>query len=125
MTRICNITIVACLILPFLKLDAHAQNDRPERKYTTPTVEPMDSVEPAVYPPSWWRGMEMDTIELMFHGMGLKSAVLHFDKKGIQVLQKDTVENSSYLFMTVRIEDDAPITAYPFTYHAGPLCKWR
>lgn len=116
MIQKCSFTLLAILGFTIFTLHSHAQNERAERKYITPSVDPMDSVKPAVYPPSWWSGMETDTIELMFHGLGLKNTKLQFEENGIQILEQDTVENNNYLFVTVKIEEDASIASYPFTF---------
>ena len=39
-----------------------------ERTYVKPEVNPARRVKPAVYPPSWWTQMQMDTVQFMLHG---------------------------------------------------------
>ncbi len=89
------------------------------RVYKKPVVQPLDTVNPGVYPPSWWTGMEYDTVELMFHAKKIKTSNLIVEPEGLQILSDDTTENANYRFIRCHIPADFSSRVYHFTFENG------
>lgn len=111
MNRFLKVLFTSFLIMSVCLL-SHAQ---PERTYVVPEVVPQEDVEVRVFPPSWWTGMVMDTIELIFHADDIRDAELGMYQSGIEILSVDTVENPNYLFAKVHINENAPAGNYTFS----------
>ena len=86
------------------------------RQYNQPLVQPMETVEPGVYPPSWWTGMEYDTVELMFHARDIARADWSVEPKGLQIVGDNELANPNYRFLSCYIPPSAKITSYSFTF---------
>ncbi|NBB88974.1 MAG: alpha-amylase [Bacteroidetes bacterium] len=99
-------------ILPYLS----GQNSDSLRVYKQPLVKPLDSVENAVYPPSWWTGMEHDTVELMFHAKDIGGAKWAIEQRGIEVVGDVTLQNPNYRFLRCHIPSEAPAISYTFSF---------
>ena len=73
----------------------------------TAHAQSVDRVEP----PSWWIGMEWDTVEFMVYGKDLS----HFQAQSstLEVIESKGLESPNYLFVTAAI----PADAQPGTHH--------
>lgn len=60
-----------------------------------------------VEPPNWWTGMKYDTVQLMFYGKNLNDIRAFSTSPGIEILKTHNRENSSYLFVDLKIAGDA------------------
>lgn len=86
-----------------------------ERTYIKPEVDPARRVKPAVYPPSWWTGMQMDTVQFMLHGTRVSKGEIRQETEGIEILSIEQVENPNYAFVTAVIHDTVTAGDHPFT----------
>jgi len=81
----------------------------------------LSKIEPA----SWWRGMELDTVEFMVYGKDISD--LTAVGKELKVLGTTTLESPNYLFVEVVIPDDIGIGAHKLLFkdkkgrHKGTL----
>lgn len=81
----------------------------------------LSNIEPA----SWWRGMELDTVEFMVYGKDISD--LTAVGKELIVLGTTTLESPNYLFVEVVIPDDTRIGAHKLLFkdqkgrHKGTL----
>jgi len=71
-----------------------------ERTYVKPEVDTARRVKPAVYPPSWWTQMQMDTVQFMLHGTRVSKGEIQQETEGIKILSIEQVENPNYAFVT-------------------------
>lgn len=70
----------------------------------------LSKIEPA----SWWRGMELDTVEFMVYGKDISD--LTAVGKELIVLGTTTLESPNYLFVEIVIPDDARIGAHKLLF---------
>ena len=81
----------------------------------------LSKIEPA----SWWRGMELDTVEFMVYGKDISD--LTAVGKELKVLGITTLESPNYLFVEVVIPDDTRIGSHKLLFkdqkgrHKGTL----
>lgn len=68
-----------------------------------------------IEPPNWWSGMLHNKIQLMVYGNDLKDVSAEFNSDKIKVLKVNVVENSSYLFIDIEIQNNAPAGDYTLT----------
>lgn len=87
MKRILNISAVVALLTWF----------------NAATAQHISSVEP----PNWWVGMEHNEVELMCYGKNLGAVRAVVDYPGVEVVNTYRPENDNYLFITLRISEEA------------------
>ena len=76
-----------------------------------PTVgQKLTKIEPA----SWWRGMELDTVEFMVYGKDISE--LTAVGKELMVLGSTALESPNYLFVEVVISDDTRIGTHKLLF---------
>ncbi len=62
---------------------------------------------PKVEPPFWWTGMKVQELQLMVHAEGIGYTAPHLALKGVELLGVAKAANPDYLFLTLRISEDA------------------
>jgi len=60
-----------------------------------------------VEPASWWVGMKYNEPTLLIYGKNISDWLPTISYKGVKVVKTDTLKNKNYLFLTLRIDDDA------------------
>jgi neopullulanase len=68
---------------------------------------PADSVVFRIDPPSWWVGMKNPNLQLMVHGKNIQKWVPKVNHKGITLVSVDKPENTNYLFLNLKFEENA------------------
>ena len=58
-----------------------------------------------IEPPSWWKGMKLDTVEFMVYGSDIHE--LEAQSKTLHVIKSESLSSPNYLFVTVHIPSDA------------------
>lgn len=66
-----------------------------------------------VEPPYWWRGMTLDTLELMVYGGPFLGATASSEDPSIRILSTEVPENPSVLFIQVALSPGAQPGRYP------------
>lgn len=74
------------------------------------SAQKLDKIEP----PTWWRGMEMDTVQFMVYGTDIHE--LEASSKTLNVLSTKALESENYLFVTAHIPEDAIVGQHTFTF---------
>ena len=75
----------------------------------------VNRIEPAY----WWTGMEMDTIEVLFHGVNIANGKLILKGDGALLLKTEKAENPNYLFATLAIDKKSGSHTPIFTLTVG------
>ena len=65
-------------------------------------------------PPSWWVGMEHDTVEFMVYGEDISG--LNAESSTLQVLRSEGLTSANYLFVTAVVPENATIGSHAFTF---------
>ncbi|TQV75038.1 alpha-amlyase [Aliikangiella marina] len=69
----------------------------------------------SVEPPSWWVGMSSQKLQLMLHGDKLANYQVTTSSNSWQIESVETSDNANYLFINLRINDNAKAGNYPLT----------
>ena len=72
-----------------------------------------------IEPPNWWTGMQHDEIQLMVYGKGLDDVDVAFDDERIEVVSVDSVDNSNYAFVDIRLGKKLQPAKYRLTIKSG------
>lgn len=64
-------------------------------------------------PPSWWTGMRSPELQLMLHGPGVGELSAELAYPGVHVVSTTRLRSPNYLFVTLRIDADAPAGSVP------------
>jgi len=67
-----------------------------------------------IEPPSWWVGMEHDTVEFMVYGEDISG--LNAESSTLQVLRSEGLTSANYLFVTAVVPENATIGSHAFTF---------
>ena len=67
-----------------------------------------------IEPPTWWKGMNMDTVEFMVYGSGIHE--LEASSKTLNVISTMALESPNYLFVTAHIPSDALVGQHKLTF---------
>jgi glycosidase len=70
-----------------------------------------------VYPSNWWVGMKWNKVQLMLHAPGIGSTKSVKLPEGIHSLKFNSVENPNYLFLDLKIPDNAKPGKYSFSLY--------
>lgn len=65
-------------------------------------------------PPSWWVGMEHDTVEFMVYGEDISG--LNAESSTLQVLRSEGLTSANYLFVTAVVPENTTIGSHAFTF---------
>ena len=65
-------------------------------------------------PPSWWVGMEHDTVEFMVYGKDISG--LNAESSTLQVLRSEGLTSANYLFVTAVVPENTTIGSHAFTF---------
>src|SRR6476469_1436526 len=82
-----------------------------------------------VYPTHWWVGMKNPNLQIMLHADGIANKIPMIKMPetgmkiadGITLVQIERVENPNYIFLDVRLTNEAKPGKYNFTF--GPKDK--
>nr|MBD3623485.1 cyclomaltodextrinase N-terminal domain-containing protein [Sunxiuqinia sp.] len=72
----------------------------------------VDRVEPRF----WWVGMKNPNLQLMIHGEGLAGSHVLVDYPGVSLKSVTQVENPNYLFIDLKISDEAKPGTFQITF---------
>ena len=72
-----------------------------------------------VDPPSWFTGMKDDALQLMVYGMNIGSYDVKTDYPGVEVKTLVRTENPNYLFVNLKISDEAAPGTVTLTFTSG------
>ena len=67
-----------------------------------------------IEPPSWWVGMEHDTVEFMVYGKDISG--LNAESSTLQVLRSEGLTSANYLFVTAVVPENTTIGSHAFTF---------
>lgn len=67
-----------------------------------------------IEPPSWWVGMEHDTVEFMVYGKDISG--LSAESSTLQVLRSEGLTSTNYLFVTAVVPENTTIGSHAFTF---------
>ncbi len=67
-----------------------------------------------IEPPSWWIGMEHDTVEFMVYGKDISG--LNAESSTLQVLRSEGLTSANYLFVTAVVPENTTIGSHAFTF---------
>ena len=67
-----------------------------------------------IEPPTWWKGMNMDTVEFMVYGSDIHE--LEASSKTLNVISSMALESPNYLFVTAHIPSDAVVGQHKLTF---------
>lgn len=67
-----------------------------------------------IEPPSWWIGMEHDTVEFMLYGKDISG--LNAESSTLQVLRSEGLTSANYLFVTAVVPENTTIGSHAFTF---------
>lgn len=67
-----------------------------------------------IEPPSWWVGMEHDTVEFMVYGEDISG--LNAESSTLQVLRSEGLTSANYLFVTAVVPENTTIGSHAFTF---------
>lgn len=67
-----------------------------------------------IEPPSWWIGMEHDTVEFMVYGKDISG--LNAESSTLQVLRSEGLTSANYLFVTAVVLENTTIGSHAFTF---------
>ncbi|MCS6807518.1 MAG: alpha-amylase family glycosyl hydrolase, partial [Bacteroidota bacterium] len=70
-------------------------------------------------PPFWWIGMSNPRVELLFYGKNIARAQITCNYAGVKIVQRDTVENPNYVFITLNISKNTSPGFVAFTVQSG------
>ena len=58
-----------------------------------------------IEPPNWWTEMKLNTVQLMIYGKNLNGVEAKFTSSKIKVTDQHFVENSSYMFVDIELDE--------------------
>ncbi|MDC1022574.1 alpha-amylase family glycosyl hydrolase, partial [Schleiferiaceae bacterium] len=67
-----------------------------------------------IEPPSWWKGMTLDTVEFMVYGSGIDQ--LKAQSKTLHVIKSESLTSPDYLFVTIHIPSDILVGQHKLTF---------
>lgn len=67
-----------------------------------------------IEPPSWWIGMEHDTVEFMLYGKDISG--LNAESSTLQVLRSEGLTSANYLFVTAVVPENTTIGSHAFIF---------
>src|SRR5210317_1259100 len=67
-----------------------------------------------IEPPTWWKGMNMDTVEFMVYGSDIHE--LEASSKTLNVISSMALESPNYLFVTTHIPSNAVEGQHKLTF---------
>lgn len=67
-----------------------------------------------IEPPSWWIGMEHDTVEFMVYGKDISG--LNAESSTLQVLRSEGLTSANYLFVTAVVPENTTIGSHAFIF---------
>lgn len=68
-----------------------------------------------IEPPNWWTGMKWDKVQLMIYGKNLNKISASFNSDKIQIENIYTLNNTSYAFIDIIINDEIKPNTYILT----------
>ena len=60
-----------------------------------------------IEPPNWWVGMKYNNVQLLLYGNNLNIDSAYCESTGISIIKVENVENKSYAFIDIKINEDA------------------
>jgi glycosidase len=72
-----------------------------------------------IEPSNWWVGMKYNTITLLVYGKGIQNLEPEVKYEGVKLVKTEKVENANYLFVTLEINDQAPIGTAKINFKKG------
>jgi neopullulanase len=72
-----------------------------------------------IEPPNWWIGMRWHTVTLMVHGEGISAFTPSVSHPGVRIESVTTTDNSNYLFIDLKIDEQAVAGSIDLVFHRG------
>ncbi|MBE0637688.1 MAG: glycoside hydrolase family 13 protein [Bacteroidales bacterium] len=82
-------------------------------------ISAQDFVIQRVEPPFWWTGMKSNDLQLLVWGKNISQTKPEITKSGITISQFKTLESLNYLFLDLKISDNALAGSYPIVFKNG------
>jgi neopullulanase len=76
-----------------------------------------------IEPPNWWVGMKWDTVQLMVYGKNLNGVNVRSVDDNLRILNVQSLENDSYLFVDVCISDEIEPNDYELVFYNDDIEK--
>ena len=70
-------------------------------------------------PPSWWTGMNNDTLQVMVHGENISDLEPSISHPGVTIVRSHHLESANYLFIDLKISSDAEPGAVDISFING------
>ena len=78
---------------------------------------PIKHIEPL----SWWVGMNNPQLQLMVNGENISALAPVIDYPGVQVVNTETTDNNNYLFINLRIAENAKPGSFTINFKQGDV----